>query len=129
MRRHMSFSRKSNRQRRTIILSILGLFLVFSVGYAAFQTAITINVKGNIKDKYLYDWVAKSAVSQNIDFSNVSSASNGKGVYVFPGTSNDTYPVYYYRGEVYNNNLLLNYVCFKIVRTTSTGGTKIVYAG
>jgi len=102
---------------------------MLSIGYAAFQTTISINVKGNIKNKYLYDWVRKSAVSQSIDFSNVSSASNGKGVYVFPGTSNDTYPVYYYRGEVYNNNLLLNNVCFKIVRTTSTGGTKIVYAG
>ena len=52
MRRHRRLSRRGAKiQRRTIILSILGLFLVFSVGYAAFQTAITINVKGNIKKK------------------------------------------------------------------------------
>ena len=130
MRRRGNHRNKQLSKNNTmIIVAVVFLISVFSVAYAAFQTTVSVNVKGNTKYKYLYDWVAKQVKSETIDFSQISSDSNGKGVYLFPGTSNDTYPVYYYRGEVYNNNLILNGVCFKIVRTTSTGGTKIVYAG
>ena len=43
----------------------------------------------------------------------------------------DTYanPVYYYKGNVQNNNVLFAGYCWKIVRTTETGGVKIVYNG
>jgi hypothetical protein len=44
------------------------------------------------------------------------------------GTENDTYPIYYYRGNVDNNVLFAN-KCWKIVRTTETGGTKLIYNG
>ena len=45
----------------------------------------------------LYDKVASQAdLTKTIDFSQVSSDTNGKGVYRFPGTENDTYPVYLY---------------------------------
>ena len=37
--------------------------------------------------------------------------------------------IYYFRGDVKNNNVLFANMCWKAVRTTSTGGTKLVYAG
>ena len=37
--------------------------------------------------------------------------------------------VYYYTGNVENNNVLFANYCWKIVRTTDTGGVKIVYNG
>ena len=37
--------------------------------------------------------------------------------------------IYYYTGNVENNNVLFANYCWKIVRTTDTGGVKIVYNG
>ena len=44
---------------------------------------------------------------------------------------NTTYDnsIYYYHGAAQNNNLLFGGFCWKIVRTTETGGVKIVYNG
>ena len=38
-------------------------------------------------------------------------------------------PVYYYRGDVNNNNVKFANYCWKIVRTTSAGGIKMIYNG
>ena len=50
---------------------------------------------------------------------------------LYTGEGSDTYanPVYYYKGNVQNNNVLFGGICWKIVRTTETGGVKIVYNG
>ncbi len=64
-----------------------------------------------------------------IDFHNEPSNTNGKGVYLRAGTQNDAYPVYYYRGNVNDDNVLFGGFCWKIVRTTEQGGTKLVYNG
>ena len=50
---------------------------------------------------------------------------------LYTGEGSDTYanPVYYYKGNVKNNNVLFGGFCWKIVRTTETGGVKIVYNG
>ena len=37
--------------------------------------------------------------------------------------------MYFYRGNVENNNVILNDMCWLIVRTTETGGTKLLYNG
>ena len=51
------------------------------------------------------------------------------GLYTGEGADTYTYPVYYYKGNVQNNNVLFGGFCWKIVRTTETGGVKIVYNG
>ena len=51
------------------------------------------------------------------------------GVYVRNGTENNVNPIYYYRGAVTNNNVLFADKCWKIVRTTETGGIKLIYNG
>ena len=50
---------------------------------------------------------------------------------LYDGEGADTYTnlVYYYKGNVQNNNVLFAGFCWKIVRTTETGGVKIVYNG
>ena len=71
-----------------------------------------------------------SAKEKGIDYSKVNSSSNGEGVYLFDETKNDTHPVYFFRGtHQLKNNLLYANLCWKIVRTTETGGVRIVYNG
>ncbi len=76
--------------------------------------------------KSLYNIVAKTVVSD------AGIAFNQKptdGIYTLSSTEGTANPVYYYRGVVDNNNLVFAGFCWKIVRTTTTGGTKIVYNG
>ena len=64
-----------------------------------------------------------------VNFSQTSVTNGTNGLYLFQPTAADTHPVYYYRGNVANNNVLFAGFCWKIVRTTSTGGTKLIYNG
>lgn len=72
----------------------------------------------------LYDVVASAAT---LDTAN--AVGSGNGVYTYYSTANDEYPVHYYHGNVTNNNVVFGNKCWKIVRTTSTGGVKLVYEG
>ena len=94
----------------------------------------------DIPTRSLFDIVKKNAVIDNvkstyvssdsgIDFSDISSDTNGKGIYIRSGTENNTYPIYYYRGDIGDNNVLFAGFCWKIVRTTDTGGIKLIYNG
>ena len=83
-----------------------------------------------IKDSNFVKLVKSNALSDSIiDFTQRSSASNGEGLYVLSGTENRAHPIYYYRGAVTNNNAKFAGFCWKIVRTTETGGTKLIYNG
>ena len=64
-----------------------------------------------------------------INFANISSASNGQGLYILPGTESNTNPIYYYRGNINNNNVIFGDYCWQMVRTTDTGGIKMIYNG
>lgn len=79
----------------------------------------------------VYDDVASQYVSAStgINWNHSSSDTNGKGIYIRASTKNDAYPVYYYRGNITNNNVEFAGFCWKIVRTTATGGVKIIYNG
>lgn len=84
-----------------------------------------------VKDHSVMDNVSSKYVtsSSGINFYDVSSDVNGKGVYTLSATDDDEYPVHYYRGNVVNNNILFANYCWKIIRTTNTGGTKLIYNG
>ncbi len=65
-----------------------------------------------------------------INFGLGASNTNGEGLFEVAATKNDSYPIYYYRGSSGNkNNLLFANYCWKIVRTTNTGGIKLIYNG
>ena len=51
------------------------------------------------------------------------------GTYILNSTSNNANPIYYYRGAVTNNNVKFANFCWKMVRTTETGGIKLIYNG
>ena len=77
-----------------------------------------------------FDIVAKNVdTTAQINFANAASANNGEGLYILPGTESDTNPIYYYRGEVTDNNVIFGGFCWQIVRTTDTGGIKMIYNG
>ena len=65
---------------------------------------------------------------ESLDFSQTSEESNTNGIYLRSGTESRSNPIYYYRGNV-NNNLVFADTCWKIVRTTETGGLKLIYNG
>lgn len=65
----------------------------------------------------------------NIKYYEVNGTDNGNGLFLLGSSIGDTYPIYYYRGNVDNNNVYFAENCWKIVRTTSTGGLKLVYNG
>ena len=101
------------------------------------STGVSFKVKGEAKPGI---WVKEplTAVGQiikevntttQINFGNKSSDTNGKGLYILPGTERDVNPIYYYRGAVTNNNVIFGGFCWQIVRTTNTGGIKMIYNG
>ena len=57
------------------------------------------------------------------------ASGNGNGINIRAGTQNNEHPIYYFRGEVDDNNIIWGDYCWKILRTTETGGTKIFYNG
>ncbi len=69
------------------------------------------------------------SLSTGINFSNISSNANGKGIYMRAGTENDANPIVYYRGDVNDNNVVFANKCWKVIRTTEEGGVKLIYNG
>lgn len=73
---------------------------------------------------YLYFDIATSIYQQvKKDY------TNNNGAQLLSETASDTYPVYYYTGDITNNNVLFGNFCWKMVRTTDTGGVKLIYNG
>ena len=96
--------------------------------------SIKVNVTGDFEEKKvpepLYDIVKTGATSDSgIHFYEINGTDNGNGKFVRNTTTSDAYPIYYYRGNVDNNNVIFANKCWKIVRTTETGGTKMIYNG
>ena len=86
-----------------------------------------------IKVVNLYNVIENMAdTTTAIDFS-VRSGATGKetnGIYKTTATDGNV-PVYYYRGaaDKVNNNIIFGNFCWKIIRTTETGGIKLIYNG
>ena len=103
--------------------------------------SISVNMKGTssnnpslktevVSDKAntLYDYIESNAdTTTTIDFSKTSEDSSTNGIYMTKDTDSGI-PVYYYRGNVDNRVIFANF-CWRIVRTTETGGVKLIYDG
>ena len=78
----------------------------------------------------LYEMMAYNSrgTDQSLNFGSSPNTSTS-GVYTMESTASDTYPVHYYRGILDNNNVLFANFCWKMVRTTDTGGVKLIYNG
>ena len=76
------------------------------------------------------------SASTGIDFNKISGDTNndgiddnGKGLYILSSTESDAYPIMYYRGNIDDNNVYFAGYCWQIIRTTDTGGIKMIYNG
>ena len=84
----------------------------------------------NMFIQYLYNEVkygAKVEIDEN--FTKSPSESNLRGNFIRKDSLEEEYPIYYYRGNVTDNNVKFAGYCWQIVRTTETGGVKLVYNG
>ena len=105
----------------------------------SFQVKVEANegiwVKGSLSDIMASESLGVDT-EQGVDFSKTSEQDGlnnegTKGVYLRAGTQNvvGSYPVYYYRGAVENNNVIFANKCWQAMRTTDTGGVKLIYNG
>jgi hypothetical protein len=69
---------------------------------------------------YQIDFARKAIIADD------EYTANGNGVNAFTEKGQT---VYYFRGDVDNNNVIWADKCWKIIRTTYTGGTKMIYNG
>ncbi len=83
---------------------------------------------GNGTNTLFYKIKSSADKYTRIDFSKTSEQDNTKGIYTTTNTENNV-PVYYYRGAVDNNHVIFANFCWRIVRTTETGGVKLIYDG
>ena len=79
MGKYRKTRKQKNKQKKIIIISALSLLLLITVGYAAFQTNLTITAKGNIKEKsrVIQVWDDTSQTDFHTDFykQNIVSAT------------------------------------------------------
>ena len=108
MRRHRN--RRRNKQRKIIIISICSILLFMTAGYAAMNTNLEINVKGNVIKKI-------TGGEQLLETVNI--ITNGDGLY------KDTYEenIYTYRGENPNNYVTFNNELWRIISVNTRDNT------
>ena len=94
----------------------MDLLLEFSYGIVSLNTEKTTYC-------YLYFDKNKNTVYDKL----IDDYTNNKGVE--KTTDENEKEIYYYKGSITNNNLVLNNYCWKMVRTTETDGVKLIYNG
>ena len=104
--------RKLKTQKRVIVVSALSLLLCLCVGYAAFNTQISLKAKGNIREK----------PGTEIGKIFVESVTEGDGLY------KDIYEEgrYIYRGQNPNNYITFNNETWRIIAKERDGTYKII---
>lgn len=101
------------------------LTLNLTLGYGQAKKNVATNRGNNLISKIK----TGATLDTSIDFNTPATTSGTAGVFILNSTQNDANPIYYYRGAVTNNNVRFANMCWKIVRTTSTGGIKLLYNG
>ncbi len=94
-----------------------------------FANGFDYNSERNVYYNSLFDMKAKSSDEIVIDYN--SNSTIYEGLYLLESTKNDKYPIYFFRyDDGYGNNTMkFAGFCWKIIRTTSTGGLKLIYSG
>lgn len=124
------FIRKNNINENGLNLSLNIEIDFVQAGVDSLSSSIEADILGVEMIAYSDDKKSPYVISENgIDFSKISSNTNGNGLYLMHETEKDENPIYYFRGEIDNNNVLFANKCWKIIRTTETGGTKLIYNG
>ena len=103
--------RKEKKQKKIIITLSIFLILFLTVGYAAFQSNITLKAKGNIKEKII-------SISDLIK----TVVTSGDGLYVDDTETGR----YIYKGATPNNYIKLDSDIYRIISIESDGTLKVI---
>ena len=124
-----------NKKLKNVSFDKMDLANVKNISYVFYNSSVSnyddlnidnINNKEFMFSKKLYEFIKYDVVNdKELDYFN----SDGNGNFVINNTLKNNYPIYYYRGSVSNNNVKLDNLCWKMVRTTDTGGIKLIYNG
>ena len=87
------------------------------------EANISLGVPGTL----YYEMESNADKTTAVNFSQTSDENRTNGIYMTKDTDSGI-PVYYYRGNVDNHVLFANF-CWRIIRTTETGGLKLIYDG
>ena len=103
-------NRKRNKQRKIIIISICSILLFMTVGYAAMNTNLEINAKGNV--------IKKTSLGEDL-IKLAGVVESGDGLY------KDSYEenVYTYRGGSPNNYVTFNNELWRIISVNTSDNT------
>ncbi len=86
-------------------------------------------VKGEGSQKSIIQYLKLDSSAISDGDVNFAASPSAAGLYLKEETRYNEQPIYYYRGNVLNNNIIFANKCWKIVRTTEFGGTKLIYNG
>ena len=81
MRRRLTRRQKNKRNKQIIMVSTICLLIVMGVGYAAFQTNLSIIAKGNIKEKKAADMLRELCTTESGDGLYIDIYEDGKCTY------------------------------------------------
>ncbi len=118
---------KTNRKKRKMMLSIgLAVFLFLGIGYSTLST--NLNLNGNIKVKehdYTMYGILRKAYNNNAASQYTLGSKD-----TMTGTHDK--PVYYWKNlnDIENKiNVIFGDKCWQLMRTTDTGGVKLLFNG
>ena len=106
----MKRNRKRKKLNNIMIISVCAVLLLMTAGYAAMQTSLGINAKGN---------VVKKATGGEALLDNVDIVTEGDGLYVDSYEEN----VYTYRGANPNNYVTFNGEQWRIISVNTSDNT------
>lgn len=112
MRRRFTRREKRRKGKQIITIATVCLLLILGVGYAAFQTNISLKAKGNIK---CIGTIAKELLLKEV-------VNSGDGLY------KDTYEPtrYFYKGASPKNYITFNNEMWRIISLEEDGSLKII---
>lgn len=98
--------------------------------YENVTSDIEISYKSGIIEKNeLFTLLENKSLGTDANTNFYDSSNIETGVFMYDESKDDDFPIYYYRGDIVDNNVIYANHCWKIVRTTEYGGIKIVYNG
>ena len=116
--------------KKSILFCILSLVLVLiSVGYAYIRTSLQVEGDINFSDfcADVYILGVKQKACTNWSY----NADEEQTLFIKSRAKTDENPILYFSGthEYTNNNVIFANKCWKAIRTTETGGLKLLYNG
>ena len=120
MRRRLTRRQKNKRNKQIIMVSTICLLIVMGVGYAAFQTNLSIIAKGNIKEKKAADMLRELCTTESGDGLYIDIYEDGKCTY--KGVNPNNYITF--NNETWRIISVENDKTIKIIKQSSIGSYK-----